>query len=133
VQGQKLHSGPESGAQGLDIEKLANLLGMSASANDHEALAFIRKANEMVLRSPYRWPNLLKAPDSPPPPRQPKPHKRPIEMSVGEMIEYCARHAHSLSPNQRTFIFNIRHRHGWLSPKQLKYLLDLAHQVEAFR
>lgn len=42
-----------------DFEKLKKLMALTTSDNDSEALAAMRKANEVVKRSDTTWPNIL--------------------------------------------------------------------------
>ena len=45
----------------MNVELLIKLLKMTTSANDAEALSFMRKANEQLIRTGWDWEKLLHA------------------------------------------------------------------------
>lgn len=47
----------------MDREKLAKLLALTASDNDHEALAAMRAANRMLKAADKAWEDVLEGPE----------------------------------------------------------------------
>jgi hypothetical protein len=44
----------------VNLERLVKIMGMTAVGNDHEALAFLRKANAMLAEVGWTWEQLLR-------------------------------------------------------------------------
>jgi hypothetical protein len=137
----------------LDRVRLAKLLGMTTSTFDGEALAAVRRANELVKAGRTTWVEIVVTPISaveflladiarlegevadlrveldrrpPPPPRIPV---FAPPQSLSEAVTLANLWAHRLNEWERAFVRSLARQYRPLSPKQQRKLWDIVEKI----
>jgi hypothetical protein len=106
---------------GLDVQRLAKVLGLLGSSHDGEVAAAGRAAHEIIRQAGATWFDLL-AP--------PLPAPRPTGRSDAfGMVEFCLRHPAVLTEWEARFLHSLRRR-SRISPKQQAIVDEIVIKVE---
>lgn len=109
-----------------DFRQLEKLMMMTTSDNDAEAIAALRKANEILKRHGYNWTSTFQ--------RLVRVQEAEIEEAPRERDENTAiREAFEAINNPSSFVHSLREQfeeRGFLTPKQRAALFEIARKYQ---
>jgi hypothetical protein len=104
---------------GLDRNRLARLLGMFGSNFDGEVVNAARAAHALVTGAGLVWPDVV----LPMPQPAPAPDRdEPVFETIHDVLDFCLRHRHALTPWEDNFCQSVSRRQKPLTVKQVGVL-----------